>query len=319
MEEKNHKESQFKSFDSFSKKIRNNSFKPVKTGIDFFDELLDGGLMNQSISVLFGAPGTGKTTFVQQLAENFALQKKEVIYFNLEMSTDQMYAKAISNKLNQELNKPVISTNEIMRGYPWDDIKQKRIENAENSYANSSLNYITYNPEDTTNDLESIMNYLTFRAEECMKENKQCPIVFIDFLHLLQSTQTTKIQNILRISLHKLKQYAIQYNTIVFTIAASNRRSNMQGDFTMESGRDSSDIEFCADYVFSLGFAAYDQSNYNPSKITTIEHELSQNPRIMVLKLHKTRWGTIGKQIIDFYPERGFFTKHIGYYNNKRY
>ena len=57
------------SLDSFLEKIQGSYFKPYTTGLDFLDEVLNGGVMKQTLTMLIAAPGTGKTTLMQQAAE----------------------------------------------------------------------------------------------------------------------------------------------------------------------------------------------------------------------------------------------------------
>ena len=53
----------------FLEKIQTEAYKPYQTGLSFFDNLLGGGVIQQSILLLMAAPGTGKTALAQQIAE----------------------------------------------------------------------------------------------------------------------------------------------------------------------------------------------------------------------------------------------------------
>ena len=53
----------------------------VTTGNADADAILGGGFPANSINIIMGAPGTGKTLFAQQLALNNADAKRPVLYF----------------------------------------------------------------------------------------------------------------------------------------------------------------------------------------------------------------------------------------------
>jgi len=52
----------------------------IQTGIEGFDNLINGGFPKGSIILICGPPGSGKTIFSIQLAYNFAKKNKKVLY-----------------------------------------------------------------------------------------------------------------------------------------------------------------------------------------------------------------------------------------------
>ena len=83
-------------FRAFLGGVQGGGFRPVPTGFRELDILLDGGLRPQELVLLGGAPGIGKTAFAQQMFENIAASGRKVLYFNLEMSRNQLYARSVS-------------------------------------------------------------------------------------------------------------------------------------------------------------------------------------------------------------------------------
>ncbi len=66
----------------------------VKTGIYGLDPLLDGGLKRNSVSLVIGAPGTGKTTCATQFLMKGLKEGVEAIHITLDESKDQIIKEA---------------------------------------------------------------------------------------------------------------------------------------------------------------------------------------------------------------------------------
>lgn len=64
----------------------------VKTGIFGLNPLLDGGFNKNSVTVVVGAPGAGKTTFVNQFLRKGLEEGQEAIYISLEENKEQIVA-----------------------------------------------------------------------------------------------------------------------------------------------------------------------------------------------------------------------------------
>lgn len=61
------------------------------TGIPNLDVVLGGGLLQRGLTMVLGAPGTGKTVFTQQVASHFSRQGLRTAFFTtLSESTDQL-------------------------------------------------------------------------------------------------------------------------------------------------------------------------------------------------------------------------------------
>lgn len=64
----------------------------VKTYLPQFDNAI-GGLFQQELVVIAARPGMGKTSFVLNVARNVAFSGKKVLFFSLEMSKEQLWAR----------------------------------------------------------------------------------------------------------------------------------------------------------------------------------------------------------------------------------
>jgi len=64
--------------------------KRVNSGIDGFDDLVEGGIPESFIVILTGPPGTGKSTFAMQFLKQAVEQKQRTIYFSTDETGEQL-------------------------------------------------------------------------------------------------------------------------------------------------------------------------------------------------------------------------------------
>ena len=267
----------------FFEKIQTEAYKPYKTDLQFFDDLLNGGIIPQSLLVLMAAPAAGKTTLCQQIAEQMALHRKPVIYLNLEMSKEQMLAKALSGKLSRT-NQAQLSALDILQGYKWTSEQRTTIVAALDDYRARIFPYMQYNPDDIGSDLDSILSYLTATGERAKAAGKAAPAVIVDYLHLITTKRGLETAELIKQIVKGLKDYAVNYDTFVILISATNRTSNTAGKITLESGRDSSAIEYTGDYQLSLNYYDIDTGKVKPDDVAELQREKWRRMVIRVLK-----------------------------------
>ncbi len=62
----------------------------MKTGIDGFDEIMNGGLPEGNVILLHGEPGSGYDTFAQQVLYSRALDGGKIAYFTIEFLSEDI-------------------------------------------------------------------------------------------------------------------------------------------------------------------------------------------------------------------------------------
>lgn len=283
---------------AFFEKITGEQYKPYKTGISFFDSLLDGGPVKQTMLMLLAAPAAGKTTLCQQIAESMAEHGKPVLYVNLEMSREQMIAKSLSARVT--LAGEPMTALDVLQGYKWYPAHRKAVEKALDQYREKVAPNLDYNPDGITGDLEKLAAYLDTIGERAKAAGKSGPVVFIDYLHLL-TWPGEETANVIKKSMEILKNYSINYDTISVAISATNRDSNRAGRITMESGRDSSGIEYTGDYILSLNYYQVDQGDVKTSDNEKMSILTGRPWRQMIIRVLKNRFGIAGR------PTRVYF------------
>ena len=278
----------------FLERIQGEAYKPHETGLKWFDRLLDGGLLPQTLTMLMAAPGAGKTALMQQLAEAQAEHGNAVIYINLEMSKEQMLSRAISLKsaLTAKNKDECLTAVEVLQGYKWTKKQQKAAMKAIEDYRVHNFPHIQYIEEKT--DVDGILKYLDNTGRAYQQEGKQAPAIILDYLHLVTGSKGAEVAETIKQTVAGLKDYAIKYNAIAVAISAINRNSYSR--ITLSSGRDSSGIEYTGDTILSLDYAAIDESEKGISNDEMAE--LQQAPlREMRLRILKSRHTAPGRKI----------------------
>ena len=64
---------------------RDRDYGSIPTGIGFLDKAFGGGVTQPSLNVVSAASGQGKSIFLQNMAFNYAIQGKNVIFYTLEL------------------------------------------------------------------------------------------------------------------------------------------------------------------------------------------------------------------------------------------
>ena len=283
----------------FLEKVQSEAYRPYQTDLPFFDDLLNGGIVPQSLLLLMASPAAGKTTLCQQLAEGMAAHGKPIEYLNLEMSREQMLSKAIAGRINKNGSLPYhLTALDIMQGYKWTDDLKKIIPEEIAAYRQQVFPYLQYNPT-TGNDIDSIEQHLHNIGDRALSLGQKAPAVVLDYLHLVRAgKEKLETADLIKKIVVVLKEYAIKYDTFVIGIVAINRQS--KDNITLESGRDSSNIEYTADYILSL--------DYTERADRDINDILADPERKMTMRVLKNRFGAAGRcRDLVFKPADGIF------------
>jgi replicative DNA helicase len=239
---------------SFFQAISSRKYEPMPTGLEPLDNVIGGGFLRQTLVMMGAAPGMGKSFFAQQLFEGMAQKGHNTLYFNLEMSREQMLARSFA-RIAHTREGAEMTAIDVLQGYRWTSAQRAIIERTAAAYTAEIAPHMAYNPGGSTAQLDTILDQMNSAAQRATDAGKEAPLVVIDYLHLLRGDQREDIQTTLKRAMDAFKGYAMKYNTVVFVILAFNRESNKGGKVNQESGRDSSAIEYGADLMLGLNFA----------------------------------------------------------------
>lgn len=298
---------------SFMQSIRNRRYEPVRTGLAPLDDVLRGGFLRQTLVTLGAAPGMGKTFFAQQVFEGMAQNGHNVLYFNLEMSRDQMLARSFA-RIARARERSTMEAIDVLQEYRWTPEQREMIEGKIAPYYTDTIApHMAYNPGGSTADLDTILAQMEAAAERAKKAGMNAPIVVIDYLHLLRGTGREDVQTVIKRAVDAFKGYAMRNNSIVLCIIAFNRDSNKDGKVRMESGRDTSAIEYSGDLMLGLNYSTVEDNTDKKADPEDLRDKALKEARTTghvnyKLKILKDRLqGYTGSEDMTFWGKYGLF------------
>ena len=298
----------------------------VSTGFEALNNLLDGGLY-EDLYILMAGTGHGKTAFVLQMADTIAKAGHRVLFYNLELSNDELMARSISRETFLIANADYKDITLALSARDVTDVsrfktftsKQKEVfqeavkryrEYCDNVVFHEALGYYD------TEKIDAEMAYY-------VKRDGKAPVVIVDYLQMLslgialnsERKNLTERQAIDK-AIYDLKSVSRKYRTPVFVLSSMNRNAQEEESnksITMSAGKESGNIEYTAGTLLSLDYE--ERRNFGNGK-SEIE-EARQVPRKMRLFVHKNRYG-VPKQdvLLDYYSRSNLFIPS-GIINNR--
>ena len=308
--------------DKFLEQIFTEKYKPIPTGIEDIDRALNGGFVRQQIIIIAAAPGMGKTTLSQQICEKMAGNGASVLYFNLEMSWEQMIARSLSR-----IGAGGLNSLQILQGYKLPEEQREEVKEAASIYMERTGGRIFYNPKfinddgkesETGANLNNIVRAMRQAGWEAKKNGRQAPLAVVDYLHLISGEKGEDVTAVIKRATEELKQYAIDFDTVVILISANNRSANKSGKASMDSGRDTSNIEYSGDVMLSLNYKESDkEGGQSAEEIAGIirEHKANGTPipekyNLFSLRIVKSRFSEpYTRAVLRFDGEHSKFTQ----------
>lgn len=228
----------------------------ASTGFGQLDYALSGGLERDRLMILLGAPGSGKTTFTNQIADHVA-QKRPVLYVSSEDTPLTLLAKTIARRAT-------IDYNAVLRGYRDE---RDKIDAAFRAYAECpAAKNISYMDATQGVSLQAIAEQAE-RHFEAMKGSAQGdPVIVVDYLQRLcraedrlmrgaggslgmDSRQATTVYT------ERLREMACDLHCSVICLSAMTRQSgyNNASSTLISAAKESGDIEYTADVILAIG------------------------------------------------------------------
>jgi len=258
----------------------------VKTGLENVDNIILG-FNKTDLIILAARPGMGKSAFAMQVALNNLRRKpdKKVLFFSLEMSTEQIQNRMISNLA-------MIDHSQLRSRKYGDDIISKSLL-AINQIRDMNL-YIDPSPNPSVYEIKSKLHIAN--------REKNIGLVIIDYLQLMQNTDSKENRNLELANITRsLKNIAKKFNTPILLLSQLSRECEKRGDKRplLSDLRDSGAIEQDADLVMFIYRDAY----YTKKK----------NDKTSEIIISKNRHGETGMAKAVFRGEMLRFDDMAGY------
>ncbi|AME11134.1 replicative DNA helicase [Mycoplasma mycoides subsp. mycoides] len=253
----------------------------VPTGYNYLD-LVTSGWQESDFIILAARPSVGKTAFSLNLAFNAAMQKYPVVFFSLEMPTEQLTQRLFTRLTS------VDSTN-LRTGKGLSKQNWEKIQIAKEKLEEIPI-YIDASPGISTQEIRSKLYK--------MKRDHNIKLCVIDYLQLIVGSQNKDRQNEVSEISRQLKQIARETSIPIICLSQLSRRAETREDKRpmLSDLRDSGAIEQDADIVAFLY-----RDDYYKKDLTDLDKEKTE------LILAKHRNGATGTVLLRFIKDFGVF------------
>ena len=247
----------------------------IETGFAQLDAATSGGLNFGTLTVLTGSPGSGKSTFLNQILANaLSLGFNSFLYsgeLTAQMALDWFY-KTVSNPIHlsfgvNNFGKTIKVTEEgVIQINKW--LKNKLFLFSKNAQA------------DETN-ISTVIEFLSIK--------KNVKLFVLDNLMTIECRGTDKYEKQINV-IKSLKNLARNYNIVIILVAHSNKNSIMRSEPHVFDISGASEIANLSDYILT----------------TTRDNDRDNKTTILLLKNRIT--GLIKKHLqLKFSPDRKRF------------
>lgn len=289
----------------------------VSTGFQALNDLLDGGLY-EDLYILMAGTGHGKTAFVLQMADTIAKAGNRVLFYNLELSNDELMARSISRETllianadykDISLSLSARDVTDVSRFKTFTTAQKEVFQEAVKRYREYCDNIVFHEALGyyDTEKIDAEMEYY-------VKRDGKAPVVIVDYLQMLSlgialnsdRKNLTERQAIDK-AIYDLKSVSRKYKTAVFVLSSMNRNAQEEESsklITMSAGKESGNIEYTAGTLLSLDYA--ERPNFG--RETSESEEAVKVPRKMRIFVHKNRYGVPKQDVfLDYYSRSNLF------------
>jgi replicative DNA helicase len=224
----------------------------VTTGIAGLNDVLSGGFEPGRLVCALGAPNTGKTTLIHQIAEHIASTGRPVLYVSSEDTPSALVAKTLSRvgKVNY---------NAVLKG--WESEKDKintAIATLRDLPSKDRLRYLDAIDGVT---LDIIREKAAEHFAKFSDENGGGPgVIVVDYLQRIaraiktMSGMTQDLREVVTMVSERLRSLARELDCTVIAITAQNRTGYTRSSDgnSLASAKESGDIEYTCDVMLAL-------------------------------------------------------------------
>lgn len=227
---------------------------PVKTGIGGLDDVLGGGLMPGSITVIGATSSSGKTTLSLQVANTIAMNGKPVLFVTIEQTPTELVAKSIAWTSSRLTGKKTghdaltaISMRSRLERPRWTLEQNSAMVDACNWYSEHIAQRVRFMHGDERPTVAQMWNM----AELMRAEFGEAPAIFIDYLQLLNCGDERDVRLATDENIRELRSMAQAMKTPVWVVSSVGRGA-YYGTVDLGSYKESSGVEYGADVALGL-------------------------------------------------------------------
>ena len=261
----------------------------IKTGFQEFDR--EAGGLYPGLYTIGAVSSLGKTTFCAQMADQIAAGGNDVLFFSMEQSRLELVSKSIVRTVAKKDISTTLTSLKIRRGF-----LPRPVLDAAREYAESVGDRLSIIEGVFDCNIGYISNYI----RDYIKLNDRRPVVFIDYLQILQPTddgqhRPNDTRATIDAAVRELKMLSHKYRIPIIVISSLNR-ANYLLPIDFESFKESGLVEYSSDVLMGLQFRCLHDPEFEKMKTITekrekIRREKNGTPRKLELVILKNRYG----------------------------
>lgn len=243
------------------------------------DAILGG--IRQYLCIVPGGPGTGKTTFMHQIADGWAISGHPVIIFEGELGRDAMLSKSLTRISGGKLSY------DDMYNSDMSDAKRKLFDEVLNIYAGSIAERMFIVSGEIKNaEMRKVI-------EEIADIYGEPPLVIVDYAQIVSLPQELRIADErigLKLVASELRRIVDETHCPLFAISSINRTNYDKQTTGLQAIGGCNMFEYSADLVMSLSIKGDKPDERNSNMM------LRKRP--VVASITKNRYGSCG--VVEF-------------------
>lgn len=283
-------------------------FEDLQTGFENLDEMQE---FESGIYTIGAPPSLGKTSFVWQMLEQIArktytLAKVHCVFVSYEMSEEVLFSKSMArgvfelNRKNNEYFEPNenLTSARIRKGIQFvKDYEEDCFEVLE-QLKKDSIDLRILDLTTAPLEIDALIKRLEKIAAALPPEDLL--IFAIDYLQRIPNKNQETAKGAVDNAMLELKKLSQKTNGIIFLISSYNRLS-YRTETGFEAFKESGGIEYGSDVMFALQLYCLDENSKPSTSQSDFDLAKRKQPRPMILKCLKNRFGNDYKIYFKYY------------------
>lgn len=245
----------------------------ISTGLDGFDELIDGGFHEKSLSLFMAETNMGKSLIMTALASNNVLQNKNVLYVSYEMSEFKIGERIMANIFDVNIG----NIKKMTRG-----VFAKHFKTARQKIKSKFVVKEYSTKGGTVNHIRSLVKELY------LKKKFRPDIIYIDYIGIMASAFKSKSDNtyteIKRIT-EEVRGLAVELEVPIVSAIQTNRGGMGKDELELSNASDSVGTVFTGDLVVAVT-QSDEMREANKYLWTLIKNRYGENKRSIPVKVN---------------------------------
>ena len=294
----------------WEKVSRNRKYEELQTGFFNLDERQE---FEAGIYTIGAPPSLGKTSFLWQLLEQMAGQSKEerkmhCVFVSYEMSEEVLFSKSLARgvfELSQNRNEYFmegerLTATQIRKGNLGGKDNQwaEDVETVLKEYQKSEMDLRVLDLSQTPLEIDDLIKRLEKIAS--LVPSQDLLIFGVDYLQRIPNKNQDTAKGAVDYAMLELKKLTQKTNSIIFLISSYNRNS-YKIETGFEAFKESGAIEYGSDVMFALQLYYLDEKGKPSTSQADFDQAKMKQPRPMILKCLKNRYGNDYKIYFNYY------------------